>query len=220
MTIFAAENISMQTRLSNFDTIIFDLGNVIVDLNAHLVLKRFAELAPSATKSIPDLIKDTQLLIDYETGRLTTTEFVAATNAFLGSEIVASDFADAWNLMIGDIPLSRLNLMRELQKTHQVLILSNTNELHEHFFDAQIQRTHGQKSMADHVHHALYSHVISLRKPKADIYEYVIDSYLQNPAKALFLDDKQENVQAAIDTGMQSIQVKYPDQIFEILSND
>ena len=207
-------------RLSQFDTIIFDLGNVIVDLNADLVLKRFAELVPRATKGIPDLIKDTQLLIDYETGRLTTSEFIAATNTFLGADIAESDFSNAWNLMIGDIPLARLNLMKKLQKTHQVLILSNTNKLHEDFFDAQIQRDHGAKSMAEHVHHALYSHLIELRKPKADIYEYVIDKYLKEPSKALFLDDKLENVEAAIGTGIKSVQVQYPNQIFEILSNE
>lgn len=206
--------------LAKFDTIIFDLGNVIIDLNAHLVLKRFAELAPSATKSIPDLIKDTQLLIDYETGRLTTSEFVAATNNFLGAEISESDFAHAWNLMIGEIPLSRLNLMKELQKTHQVLILSNTSKLHEDYFDEYIKHHHGAQSMAEHVHHALYSHLIKLRKPKSDIYQYVIDNYLDEPGKALFLDDKLENVNAAIEMGIKSVQVQYPDQIFEILSNE
>lgn len=210
----------MLRRLSDLDTIIFDLGNVIVDLNAHLVLERFAELAPNATKSIPDLIKDTQLLIDYETGRFSTDEFRVATNEFLGAEIGETDFAHAWNLMIGHIPLKRLQLMQELRKTHQVLILSNTNELHELFFDAQIKSVHGATSMATHVDHALYSHLIGLRKPKADIYEYVIENHLNDPSKALFLDDKLENVEAAIASGMQSVQVSFPDQIFEILSND
>lgn len=207
----------MPSRLSQLDTIIFDLGNVIVDLYPQSVLDRFSELAPSAKNDITSLIKDTDLLIEYETGRMTSEEFVNETNSFLGASISRKDFDEAWNLMIGDIPLRRLELLQKLKETHQVLILSNTNEIHEIYFENKIREEQGVSGLDHFVHYPLYSHLIGLRKPKADIYESVIDQYLKDPSKALFLDDKLENVEAAIKTGMQSEQVMYPDQIFEIL---
>ncbi|WP_258105153.1 HAD family phosphatase [Marinoscillum sp. MHG1-6] len=207
----------MPSRLSQLDTIIFDLGNVIVDLQPQAVLDRFAELAPDASRDIPALIKDTDLLIKYETGKFTSEEFVTACNEFLGADIHADDFSEAWNLMIGDIPERRLDLLKELAQSYQVLILSNTNEFHEIFFEDKIRKERGVSGLDHYVHHPIYSHLIGLRKPKADIYEYVIENYLTSPSKALFLDDKAENVEAAIAVGMQSEQVEYPDQIFKIL---
>ncbi|MFY0598728.1 MAG: HAD-IA family hydrolase [Cyclobacteriaceae bacterium] len=210
----------MSVRLSELNTIIFDLGEVIVDLHPNLVLKRFEELLGSTRSNIPELIKDTNLLIEYEKGRMSTSEFIQASNDFLKSEIPEEDFIAAWNLMIGDIPSNRLTLLRSLKATHQVLVLSNTNEMHELYFEGKIRNEQQTEGLSHYVHHPLYSHKIDRRKPEKDIYEYVIDNFLEDASKALFLDDKIENVDAAINSGMQSIQVEYPDQIFEILSND
>jgi glucose-1-phosphatase len=208
----------VEIRLNNFDTIIFDLGNVIVDLYPQLVVERFLQHTPHAEKQINELIRDAQIHVAYEKGHLTTPEFVAAANEFLGASMSEVEFCEIWNLMIKDIPKPKLDLMQNLRKTHQVLILSNTNEMHEHHFDAEIKKLYNRGTMASHVDHAIYSHLIGMRKPKLDIYQYVIDNHLKDPSKALFLDDKLENVEGAIDAGIQSVQVIYPDQIFEILS--
>lgn len=208
----------MSIRLNEINTIIFDLGQVIVDLNPQLVLQRFESLVGDSNKSIPELIKDTQLLIEYEKGLMTTKEFIDASNDFLRSNIYENDFIEAWNLMIGEIPAKRLNLMKNLQDKFKVMVLSNTNEMHEIYFETKIHNEQNGKKLADFAHHVLYSHHINLRKPEKSIYDYVIDHFTQEPAKALFLDDKQENVNAAIEAGLKSIQVQYPDQIFEILS--
>ncbi|MFT6868039.1 MAG: HAD superfamily hydrolase (TIGR01509 family) [Cyclobacteriaceae bacterium] len=207
----------MTIRLNEINTIIFDLGQVIVDLNPQLVLDRFQKLIGDTNKTIPELIKDTQLLIQYEKGLMSTKEFIDASNDFLGSKIESDQFIEAWNLMIGDIPERRLNLMNNLKENFKVMVLSNTNEMHEIYFERKIGEEQNKKQLADYAHHVLYSHRIGLRKPEQSIYQYVIDRYLDEPSKALFLDDKLENVDAAILSGLNSIQVKYPDQIFEIL---
>lgn len=210
----------MSVRLSELDTIIFDLGRVIVDLNPELVIKQFESLMNSNHKNIPDLIDDTDLLIKYETNQLNKSEFIAACNEYLQSEISEEDFTYAWNLMIGDIPIKRLEFINSLRKTHQVLILSNTSRMHEICFDEKIEQLYGAPNMAHFVDTAIYSHDIELRKPDNKIYQYVIEKHLDDPSKALFLDDRIENVEAAIENGIKSIQVAYPDQIFEIFSNE
>lgn len=53
--------------------------------------------------------------------------------------------------------------------------------------------------------HTIWSHALKLRKPQAEIYHAAIKG-LDTPAEnILFLDDKPENIQAAIDAGMQGI---------------
>lgn len=209
----------MPVRLSELNTIIFDLGEVIVDLHPKHVLNRFETLIGTNRLGIPEIIKDTNLLIEYEKGRMTTSEFIQASNDFLEVKISESDFINAWNLMIGDIPTKRLEFIKSFQETHQILVLSNTNEMHELYFEEKIKNEQGVNGLSHFVNHALYSHKIDRRKPEHDIYEYVIEEYCKEPGKALFLDDKLENVEAAISCGMKSIQVEFPDQIFQILSN-
>ncbi|MEO9477148.1 MAG: HAD family phosphatase [Cyclobacteriaceae bacterium] len=210
----------MNVRLADFDTIIFDLGQVIINLEPQKVFERVESLIGHAHPNIPELIEYTDFHLLYEKGMLTTSDFIAACNDMIDAEIPEEDFTDAWNLMVGDIPKQRLDLLSKLKKTHQVLILSNTNEMHEVYFEQRLlDETAGISGFESFVHHPIYSHRIGRRKPDSNIYEYVIDQHLKNPSRALFLDDRPENVAGAKQCGLKSIQVQYPDQIHEILAD-
>lgn len=210
----------MNVRLADFDTIIFDLGQVIINLEPQMVFERIKSLIGHAHPNIPELIEYTDFHLLYEKGMLTTPDFIAACNDLIDAEIPDDDFTDAWNLMVGDIPKKRLDLVSKLKETHQVLILSNTNEMHEVYFEQRLKdENEGARGFESFVHHPIYSHRIGRRKPDSNIYEYVIDKYLKDPSRALFLDDKPENVIGAQQCGLKAIQVKYPDQIHEILAN-
>lgn len=203
-------------QLNNLDAIIFDLGEVIVDLNPEAVISAFADLTNGQGQELRELIVSSPYLYQFETGQLSEEAFVEAIGQLLNTTIDLDQFRYAWNLMIGAIPLKRLELMRQLQKSHQVYILSNTNITHERHFDELVFQHQGLK-MGDYVHEAYYSHVVGMRKPNTDIFEYVTRQNKLEAGRCLFLDDKAENIVAAKGAGWQAIQVQYPDQIFEIL---
>ena len=63
-----------------------------------------------------------------------------------------------------------------------------------------------------------YSHLIRLRKPERDIYEYVLADADILPGETLFIDDLEENIAGAAELGIRGI-VKTPDRdIIDILS--
>lgn len=203
--------------LQKYDTIIFDFGQVIVDLNYELCLNKFVRWVGDEQK-VKSLFAYTDFHKDYEVGKITSSEFIDQSNSYFNVDIPEADFMDAWNSMVGEMPARRMDLLVELKKTKTVILLSNTNQLHEDYFEDKIRGDFGVSGMNHFVHHPLYSHRISLRKPNADIYEYVIASYLDGDAsRAVFLDDRLENIEGAIACGIDSIQVKYPDQILELL---
>ncbi|MEQ8471862.1 MAG: HAD-IA family hydrolase [Marinoscillum sp.] len=206
----------MPHRLSNLETIIFDLGEVVIDLDTDAVIAAFSKLTNGQGKNLRDLIVGTPHLYQYETGQMSDQEFVNAINGLIEADISLSDLRYAWNLMIKDVSIKRLEFMVELMQSHQVLILSNTNAMHEVCFDALIKSKTG-KLMRDHSHTAYYSHNIGFRKPNRDIYEFVVAEQKLNPQKTLFLDDKLENIESARGVGLKAEQVLFPDQIFEIL---
>ncbi len=53
--------------------------------------------------------------------------------------------------------------------------------------------------------HAVWSHALKLRKPQAEIYHAAIDGLGVAAEEILFIDDKEENTEAAIEAGMQAI---------------
>lgn len=207
----------MIPRLSDLDTIIFDLGEVIVDLDPLGVINEFSRLTNGRGALLRDLIVNSPQLYAYETGQLTDVDFIRAVNALLEVEISEPDFRRAWNLMIRSIPQKRLDFLEHLAQTHRVLLLSNTNKMHEVYFDELVKK-HSGKLMKEYVHTAYYSHDIGLRKPESGIYQFVIDRQGLTPERAVFLDDRPENISAAAAVGLHAVQVAYPDQIFEILT--
>ena len=207
----------MKQRLAELETIIFDLGEVVVDLDTKAVLEQFAKLTNAAGSRLKELLMSTPFLYEYETGQIDKYAFANEMGKAMGVEIQFDDFEYAWNLMVKDITVKRLEFIQQLKKTHQVLILSNTNDMHEDKFELIMQERIGMK-MTELAHKAYYSHRIGYRKPNLDIYEFIIEENNLNPQKSLFLDDRKDNILAAKEVGLQAQQVMFPDQIFEILS--
>lgn len=209
----------MEHRLSELSTIIFDLGEVIVDLDTTAVLKEFHQLTGLDAVILKDRLINTPYLFQYETGQIDDETFVKEMNSLLGANITYEEFKHAWNLMIKDIPVKRLEFIKKLKKTHQVFILSNTNYMHEDKFEKIMIERIGQ-SMMNLADIAYYSHRIGYRKPNHDIYQFVIEENSMDPSKAIFLDDREDNILAAREVGLRAEQVLFPDQIFDILKYD
>lgn len=203
----------------NYDTVIFDLGEVIIDLDPQAIED---ELYRASGKELDyrELVFSSPLMQRYETGKISEGDFRKGMNELLSVSFSDEQFDEIWNLMLGHIPVHRVKLMGQLMAEYQVMILSNTNPIHERKFDELVSAQTAGKKMSDFVHFAHYSHKMGLRKPDEEIYLHVINSHTLTPHRTLFLDDRLDNVEAAKATGIDAVQVKYPDQIFEILPYD
>ncbi|MDA7854574.1 HAD family phosphatase [Cyclobacteriaceae bacterium] len=203
--------------LKDTETIIFDLGEVIIDLDSKRVIDQFQKYSDKSAEDIIRLISKSQDLIDYEVGKMTDVEFCQVVNELLSIELSQASFEAIWNSFLGIIKLDKLHLMLALKEKFNVLILSNTNAIHQRAFDRRVGEHIPSKTMADMVHTAYYSHELGLRKPDPHIYQKVIDLQNLNPAKTIFFDDRLENITAAQDSGIQAIQVTYSNQILDQL---
>jgi len=202
---------------SNYDTVIFDLGQVIVDLNGKAVIERLQAKSLQADVDYKDLIVSSPLLQLYEMGKIAETDFRQGMRDLLELDSSDEEFDEIWNLMLEKIPVGRLELMKALGKDYQTMILSNTNAIHERKFDEMVGELVPGAKMKDFVHHAYYSHDMGYRKPDPDIYSVLLKNHQLVPERTVFLDDRSDNIASAKSLGIEAIQVQYPDQIFEIL---
>ncbi len=56
--------------------------------------------------------------------------------------------------------------------------------------------------------HCTWSYSLNLAKPEAAIYHHAAEGLATPPANILFIDDREENIAAALSTGMQAIQYR------------
>ena len=62
----------------------------------------------------------------------------------------------------------------------------------------------GNNQLDTYFEKAYYSHIVGMRKPNAEIYNFVINDAKINPEETLFIDDTQLNVIAAQKLGFQT----------------
>ncbi|OKH18072.1 HAD family hydrolase [[Limnothrix rosea] IAM M-220] len=192
--------------LNNIDAIIFDLGGVIINIDYPQTILAFNALH-NKEQDFPYSQDDQAELFDaFEKGQIPAWEFRDGLRHILNLDCSDEAIDRAWNAMLLDIPLSRIELLEALGQHKRLFLLSNTNSIHKLAFDEIFQSTCGDRY--DHLDQlfekAYYSHHIGDRKPNPSIFQKVIDEQKLDPAKTLFIEDTIRHIKGAQKTGLQT----------------
>jgi HAD superfamily hydrolase (TIGR01509 family) len=179
-------------------TIIFDFGNVFIDLDIEGAIKHTFD-----TLNIESLSEEMiGFNAFYEQGLISTEEFIEFyTENF--PKLSEEELIDVWNFMLKDFPKHRLDFLKQLKTEgkYKFILLSNTNELHINWIEKHISFYEDFKNCFD----AFYlSHEIHLRKPNKDIFEFVLKENDLNANESLLIDDNKDNIQTASDLGLKT----------------
>ncbi len=176
--------------------IIFDFGDVFINLDKQATYREIAKLGVTEVNE-----QMMQVYYKYEMGLMSTDEFVSVFHDEFS--IAKKDLIDAWNAILLDFPLHRLQFLKELSasKKYRLFLLSNTNDLH----ISWIKNEWGEKLYAEfkECYEQFYlSHEINLRKPNTNIYEFVLNENDLKAEETYFIDDTKENTDAANSLGI------------------
>jgi glucose-1-phosphatase len=191
--------------LRNISTIIFDLGGVLLDLDTNLTIEAFANLSGFDTKEIISHFHKGKWSYAFEKGEIDAATFRQEIRASLSVDISDSLIDQAWNSMLLDIPLSRLQMIAELKHRYQLFVLSNTNSIHVEVFDKIVKKSTRNGSISNYFDEVYYSHIIGMRKPETEIYTYVIEANNLIPERTLFIDDMEQNIIGAQSVGLKTV---------------
>lgn len=145
---------------------------------------------------------------DHEVGNISDDEFFASLRKLAGHSLEPEVVQKAWNALLISFPLQRIELLQSLKQRYKLFLLSNTNGIHLKAFQAMYKATFNNGSLDELFDKAYYSHLLGLRKPSREIYEYVLTDSNLNAAETLFIDDALVNVEAARQTGMRGIHLE------------
>lgn len=204
--------------MTSIKNIIFDFGNVLFDLASGSISAHFQSyLGDKALEMRAQLNRD-NVFNRYETGHLSTTEFVTAIRQASGEMLTEEQVHTAWNSILLGMPAERFELLRRLRGRYRVFLLSNINDLHATWIEAYMAREHRLPDfLTRYFDKVYYSHEVNMRKPDPAIFQHVLSGAGLVAGETVFIDDLEENVEAARSVGMQGI-VKRPEvDILELM---
>lgn len=177
------------------NTIIFDFGDVFIDLEKEAQIEAFKKLGlPGPNK---ELIEKNDL---FEKGLISDVDFILSFQKFIPNAEL-QDILTAWNSIIGDFPLHRLEFLQLLTGKYKMFLLTNTDCIHISKFEHKV----GMSFYTDFYRcfeKVFYSYEMGMRKPDPAIFNHIINKYNLTPKNTLFIDDKKANTDIAASLGM------------------
>lgn len=206
-------------NLPDADFLIFDLGNVIIDLDYPRALDLISSGLPAGQQFRVNEFYRTGFQLAYERGEIDSATFRNEVRTYFGEPWEDRKVDELWNSILGKIPQKRLELIKNLKKHYQLGVLSNTNAIH---IDAvyQILKTdHKMDRFEPLFDRIFYSHEMGLAKPSPEIYEAMLAQLGAKADRVIFFDDLEANVKGAASVGIRAVHVTGPDVIFDFFGN-
>lgn len=185
--------------------IIFDLGGVLLNLDYSLTEKAFVDLGVENFPQIYSQLKQSTLFDDFEVGKISATDFLQSIKDEAGINVTDDDIIMAWNAMLLDLPKRRLQILEQLRRHYDLILLSNTNEIHEEAFNKIIYDAHGISYIGEFFDRTYLSHRVGMRKPNTDVFEKILSDNGLQPEHTLFIDDSPQHIEGAKSLGIQTI---------------
>ena len=185
-----------------YKAVLFDLGGVLIDIDYYATERAFESLCVSDFKERYSQLAQNELFNRFECGEISPQHFVNLLLPYTQSGTTPNQVVAAWNAMLGAFPTEKLKLIKHLEKTTPLFMLSNTNELHW----LGVQRAWSSVStqpMTAFFEDIYLSHVIGKRKPHPETFLWACQQMGFDPAKVLFIDDSPQHIEGAALAGLQ-----------------
>ncbi len=207
--------------MSSIKNIIFDLGNVIIDIDIKKTEAAFRKLNKNTAEfeaAYKRNQKD-QIFERFEVGAITEAEFIKIMQAGSSLQINDQQIIDAWNALLLTIPTKRFQLLEQLSQQYNIFLLSNTNETHLRWVYNYLKEAHQIHDFDQRFFtKAYYSHLIQHRKPHTETYQYVLNDAGILGSETLFIDDLKENIEGAKQAGIHTILHNPKDDITSVVN--
>ena len=188
--------------MKNIDNIIFDRGNVILNIDYQNTIDAFEKIGVINASSFYSKSSQLNIFSQLETGRISKQDFVLEIQKF-APKASATQIINAWNAILQDLPNERLEVLKKIKDKFKIFLLSNTNSIHiEKIIDnLGVKKYKEFYNLFDKVY---YSHEIKLRKPNSDIFRLVIKENNLSIKNTLFIDDSIQHIESAKKIGLKT----------------
>jgi epoxide hydrolase-like predicted phosphatase len=182
--------------------IIFDLGGVIINLDIPRTIKSFEAFGIKDFEKTYSQLAQTPLFDKFDKGLITENDFFEGIRTQFNLQQSLTEIEEAWNAMLLDFPAHRLQQLLEYKKKYRTFLLSNTNVTHIRSFENTLKNAHQIDNLSSYFEEDYYSCHLHMRKPDAEIFEFVLKEHDLKPEETVFIDDTIIHVKGAEKCGI------------------
>lgn len=191
--------------------IIVDLGNVIIDISFDQVIKEMAKISGKSFESLKPKFKVDKAHKEFERGNIDEEAYRIHWNKQFDVALSETEFYQVWNAVFLDVRPQMLAFLTEVRKQYRIVLLSNTNESHHHYFKKACKK---ELALFEKL---FYSFEMGCRKPELIIFEKVLDYLKLDASHCLFLDDSKDNVIASEQAGIKGMLITdFPQMVVDL----
>ena len=191
-------------------TAIFDLGNVLLNFKHELICERIAGYSGYSCDAVYRMGFHSEEFHLYDTGKITSEEFFRWALERFKIDISYEMFQYMWSDIFSPNKSMELVLSDLKGKGHQLILLSNTNELH---FDFITDHFDIIKMFDDLV----LSYRVGYSKPHEEIYKEALGRTRATAEECVYIDDIEEYCLSGASFGINSILYRSTDQLIQEL---
>lgn len=190
--------------MEGIKNLIIDFGGVLINLARNRCIEAFEALGvENIREQIVNNYQHKELFMQLELGAVTPAEFRDGIRHLTRQSLTDEQIDTAWIAMLEDIPDYKLDLLLDLRKRFNTILLSNTNQIH---WDWSVQHCFNYEGhkVTDFFNKIYLSYELHMEKPDADIFEYVLRDARICPEETLFIDDASVNCRTAESLGIRT----------------
>jgi len=187
---------------NKYEAILCDLGNVLINFDHRIAVKKILHLTPKNEIDIYQLFFDSSLTKDYEEGKISSLEFFKKVKSSLELNLEYKEFLPIWNDIFFEAPLNKKiqNFLMAMRGKYKLVMISNINETHYKFLKNKMP-------IFGEFDKLILSYEIGFRKPAKEIYDTALESVNTAPSKAFYMDDRDDLIEAASKFGIEGMTI-------------
>ncbi|MBN2172586.1 MAG: HAD family phosphatase [Bacteroidales bacterium] len=203
---------------NTIDSIIFDFGGVIINIDHQKVENAFHELGINDFEQMFSKAVQSDLFQKFEKGMINSGTFRKMIKEITGLKLSDHELDFAWNHIIGDYPPERIELLKQIGDNYRLFLLSNTNQIHYDYYIHLFKQQFGFEfeSLFEAV---FWSFKVGKRKPDQEAYLHVFRECGLAPENTLFIDDTLINIIQARKTGLKAYYLMEHQDIIELFED-
>lgn len=199
---------------STVDALLFDFGNIVIDIDFSRVFDAWAQAAGVPSAVIARRFSFDQAYEAHEMGKIEGAQYFALLRKSFGVPLSDEDFLAGWNAIFVQPREGMHELLQALASTFPLYLFSNTNALHHAYWSAHY------RELLQHFSRIFCSHELGIRKPSPEAFRQIAEIVGVAPSRLAFFDDTAENVEGAHQAGLLGFHVTSFAELERALLND
>lgn len=190
-------------KKNQISTLIFDFGGVLINLDLPKCIDNLIAMGFEDVGQYLSNFGQKDFFLQFENGQINTVEFREAIRKNTQRSVSDDEIDQAWCSFLCDVPLEKINLLKNLKQNYRLLLLSNTNPLHIEQSARMALEVH-QTSLGQLFDKCYLSYEMGLTKPSEAIFKALLHDAGVKAQECLFLDDGPKNIETAKALGFET----------------